>query len=33
MVHYGVMPADSTFETNNTMTQMRAKELGLPAPA
>jgi aminoglycoside phosphotransferase (APT) family kinase protein len=32
MVHYGVMPPDSTFETNNTVTQMLAKELGLPAP-
>ena len=32
MVHYGVMPADSTFETNNTVTQLLAKELGLPAP-
>ena len=32
MVHYGVMPSDSTFETNNTVTQMLAKELGLPAP-
>jgi aminoglycoside phosphotransferase (APT) family kinase protein len=32
MVHYGVMPADSTFETNNTVTQMLAQELGLPAP-
>jgi aminoglycoside phosphotransferase (APT) family kinase protein len=32
MVHYGVMPADSTFETNNTVTQLLAKDLGLPAP-
>ena len=32
MVHYGVMSADSNFETNNTVTQMLAKELGLPAP-
>ncbi|HTO54030.1 MAG TPA: phosphotransferase family protein, partial [Myxococcota bacterium] len=33
MVHYGVMPADSTFETNNTVTQLLAKDLGLPAPS
>jgi len=26
------MPADSAFETNNTVTQMLARELGLPAP-
>jgi aminoglycoside phosphotransferase (APT) family kinase protein len=32
MVHYGVMPADSPFETNNTVTQLLAKDLGLPAP-
>jgi aminoglycoside phosphotransferase (APT) family kinase protein len=32
MVHYGVMPPDSTFETNNTVTQLLAKDLGLPAP-
>ena len=33
MVHYGIMPADSTFETNNTVTQLLAKDLGLPAPS
>ena len=33
MVHYGVMPADSPFETNNTVTQLLAKDLGLPAPS
>jgi aminoglycoside phosphotransferase (APT) family kinase protein len=32
MVHYGVMPSDSTFETNNTVTNLLAKDLGLPAP-
>jgi hypothetical protein len=32
MVHYGVMPADSKFETNNTVTNLLAKDLGLPAP-
>ena len=32
MVHYGVMGTDSTFETNNTVTQLLAKDLGLPAP-
>ena len=32
LVHYGVMPADSPFETNNTVTQLLAKDLGLPAP-
>ena len=33
MVHYGVMPADSKFETNNIVTNLLAKDLGLPAPA
>ena len=32
MVHYGVLPADSNFETNNTVTNLLAKDLGLPAP-
>ena len=32
MVHYGVMPADSKFETNNMVTNLLAKDLGLPAP-
>ena len=32
MVHYGVMPPESTFETNNTVTNLLAKDLGLPAP-
>jgi aminoglycoside phosphotransferase (APT) family kinase protein len=33
MVHYGVMPAESKFETNNIVTNLLAKDLGLPAPA
>lgn len=33
MVHYGVMPADSKFETNNMVTNLLAKDLGLPAPS
>jgi aminoglycoside phosphotransferase (APT) family kinase protein len=33
MVHYGVMPADSKFETNNIVTNLLAKDLGLPAPS
>jgi aminoglycoside phosphotransferase (APT) family kinase protein len=32
MVHYGVLPADSKFETNNIVTNLLAKDLGLPAP-
>jgi len=27
------MPADSKFETNNIVTNLLAKDLGLPAPA
>ena len=33
LVEYGVMPADSDFETNNTVTRLLAKILDLPAPA
>ncbi len=32
MVEYGVLPADSTFETDNTVTRLLADLLGLPAP-
>ncbi len=32
MVEYGVLPADSTFETDNTVTRLLAKILDLPAP-
>ena len=32
MVEYGVMPADTDYETNNTVTRMLAKLLKLPPP-
>lgn len=32
MVHYGVLPADSKFETDNMVTRLLAKDLGLAAP-
>ena len=33
MMQYGTLPADSDFETNNTVTRLLARLLDLPAPA
>ena len=33
MAHYGVLPEDSDFETNNIVSRLLAKLLELPAPA
>jgi hypothetical protein len=33
MIAFGALPADSDLETNNIVTQLLAKMLGLPPPA